>query len=188
MAISSSNKPADNDIVTPPTSTESEFSLNPEDPRPHYYICRNDKTLVPLIAVDELPPIIRLHRVPTSLTSAEIEEWDMARCGDIIDRAKNLYRIEFNINSNSYGQPNVSKPSTSPRSGNQKSSTDSAQNHSQESKDPTGKSKLHSDDHSEPTPEVPETEHSLNDQEQSNSPAGAGEAQVRFGDSSRNID
>ena len=102
MAISNANKSPEHVIETPPTSTESESSFSPEDPRPRYYICRDDKTLVPLIAVDELPPIIRLHGVPLSLAAADIEEWDMSRCGDVIDRAKNVYRIEFNTNSSSY--------------------------------------------------------------------------------------
>ena len=102
MAINNANKSPENGIETPPTSTGSESSFSPEDPRPRYYICRDDKTLVPLIAIDELPPIIRIHGVPLSLAAADIEEWDMSRCGDVIDRAKNVYRIDLDLNSSSY--------------------------------------------------------------------------------------
>lgn len=128
MAISNANKYSENAIETPPTSTDSESSFSPEDPRPRYYICRDDKTLVPLIAVDELPPIIRLHGVPLSLAAADIEEWDMSRCGDVIDRAKNLYRIEFNTNSSSYQSAHTRKPPGVSHKEKQKNPVDSAGN------------------------------------------------------------
>lgn len=143
MAINNANKSPEHVIETPPTSTESESSFSPEDPRPRYYICRDDKTLVPLIAVDELPPFIRLHGVPLSLAAAHIEEWDMSRCGDVIDRAKNLYHIEFNTNSSSYQSAQNRKPTAAPLKGKQKTPGDVSANgayaydHSQVDQDPS---------------------------------------------------
>ena len=128
MAFSKADKSPESVLETPPTSTESECSFSPEDPRPRYYICRDDKTLVPLIAVDELPPFMRIQGVPLSLAAADIEEWDMSRCGDVIDRAKKQYRIEFNTNSSSYQSARDRKPPAAPFKGKQKTPGDVSPN------------------------------------------------------------
>ena len=88
----------DRHLATPPDSSESEPSFSMNDPRPHFYIVRPDKTFVPLIAIDEINPMFRIHGVPVSLTADDIEEWRMARCGDQIDRPKNYYRMDFSTN------------------------------------------------------------------------------------------
>lgn len=81
--------------ITPPESTGSGTTFSSDDPRPHFYIVRPDMTFVPLIAIDELNPMLRIHGVPPSLTIDDIEDWNMARVGDQVDRPKNYYRIEF---------------------------------------------------------------------------------------------
>ena len=87
-------------LSTPPDSSASESSLSSDDPRPYFYIVRPDKTFVPLIAIDEINPMFHILGVPNSLTAGNIEEWNMARCGDQIDRPQNYYRIEFSTDGN----------------------------------------------------------------------------------------
>ena len=102
-------------LATPPDSLEFESSFSLDDPRPYYYIVRPDKTLVPLIAIDEINPVFCIHGLPTSLTANDIEEWNMARCGDEINRAKNYYRMDFSTNGNVKSHPahnNHCSPST----------------------------------------------------------------------------
>ncbi|KAL9105035.1 MAG: hypothetical protein Q9163_000048 [Psora crenata] len=87
-------------LSTPPSSSDSEISSASEYPRPHFYVVRPDKTFVPLIAVDEISPMVRIHGVPSSLTVETIEKWNMARCGDQLDRHCNYYRVEFSTHRN----------------------------------------------------------------------------------------
>ncbi|KAL9131283.1 MAG: hypothetical protein Q9217_000771 [Psora testacea] len=88
--------------TTPSSSSGSEMSSSSDCPRPHFYIVRPDKTFVPLIALDEISPTVRIHGVPSSLTADNIEKWNMARCGDQIDRPQKYYRIEFPTNERSH--------------------------------------------------------------------------------------
>ena len=82
--------------VTPPHSSGSEDSDSSDYPRPQYYIVRGDKTCVPLIAVDEISPAIRLRGIPLSLSGDDIEEWNMARVGDQVNRPKKYYSVQLN--------------------------------------------------------------------------------------------
>jgi len=74
-------------------------------PHPHYFVVRPDMTFVPLIAVDEINPMVRIIGVPLSLTSDMIDQWSMARCGDQIARHKNYYRLEIGSHTDSEPVP-----------------------------------------------------------------------------------
>ena len=67
-------------------------------------------TFVPLIAIDEINPMVRIHGVPPSLTTDEIEDWSMARVGDQIERPKNYYRIEFSTGGDGETNSIAQKP------------------------------------------------------------------------------
>ena len=55
----------------------------------------------------------------------------MSRCSDVIDRAKTLYRIEFNTKSSSYQSAHDRKPPAAPLKGKQKSPEDLTGNDAQ---------------------------------------------------------
>ncbi|MDI1489186.1 MAG: hypothetical protein OHK93_008464 [Ramalina farinacea] len=67
----------------------------------------------------------------------------MSRCGDVIDRAKTLYRIEFNTSSSSYQSAHNRKHPTAPLKGKQKTPEDFTANdahafdHPQTDQDPS---------------------------------------------------
>ena len=105
---------ANRHLSTPPDSSGSESSFSLDNPRPYFYIVRPDKTFVPLIAIDEINPMFHIRGVPTSLTADDIEEWNMARCGDQIDRPKNYYRLE--ISTHGDAKPRISTNRQSGRS------------------------------------------------------------------------
>ena len=71
-----SKAPASQGKVVMPTKDWSHM-------RHRYYIVRPEpnKTCVPMIALDELPPGFRLKGVPMTVTPQQIQEWDMARVG-----------------------------------------------------------------------------------------------------------
>ena len=60
----------------------------------------------------------------------------MSRCGDVIDRAKTLYRIEFNTNASSYQSAHNRKPPTAPLKGMQKTPGDFTGNNAHASDHP----------------------------------------------------
>ena len=64
--------------------------------RHRYYIVRPEpnKTCVPMIALDELPPGFCLKGIPLTVTPQQINAWDMARVGaDVI--LKDTFEVEF---------------------------------------------------------------------------------------------
>ncbi|KAG8529453.1 uncharacterized protein KY384_006090 [Bacidia gigantensis] len=80
---------------SPPESTGTEGFILSDYPRPRFYIVRPDKTFVPLIAVDEINPMLRLHGVPRALAIDEIDKWNLARVGDLVDRPGQYYSIDL---------------------------------------------------------------------------------------------
>lgn len=56
--------------LTPPTSTRSPATMS-NSPRPRYFISREDGTITPLIAVDELPPSLHIVGVPAKISPAK---------------------------------------------------------------------------------------------------------------------
>lgn len=65
-----------------------------DQPLPHFYIVRPDKSFVPLIAADEIDPMWRIKGVPATLSADLIRQWNMARCGDELERQKLKYQLE----------------------------------------------------------------------------------------------
>lgn len=63
--------------------------------RPHYFLVRPDKTAVPLIALDEIHADYHIAGVSKTLTTEEIEKWNMARVGDLVDHPNFYYHITF---------------------------------------------------------------------------------------------
>ena len=63
--------------------------------RPHYFLVRPDKTAVPLIALDEIHADYHIAGVSKALTTEEIEKWNMARVGDLVDHPNFYYHVTF---------------------------------------------------------------------------------------------
>lgn len=60
------------------------FKMDEEkNPRPRHYLVRPNKALIPLIAIDELPPILRPDGLPLNLDAETIDKWSLARVGDV---------------------------------------------------------------------------------------------------------
>ena len=50
---------------------------------PRHYVIRPNKAAVPLIAIDELPEMMRPDGIPVVLGAEAIDKWSMARVGDV---------------------------------------------------------------------------------------------------------
>lgn len=82
----------DQAVRTPPTSQSTPVSGTTSDPpRPCYFISRNDGTLTPLIAVDELPASIRIIGAPAVISPAATV--NMMSLG-VKDRSQYKYNVE----------------------------------------------------------------------------------------------
>lgn len=58
-------------LTTPPESTNPQQAVMSESLRPRWCVQRDDSTVVPLIAMDELPESVLLKGVPATLTVLE---------------------------------------------------------------------------------------------------------------------
>ena len=71
-----------------------------DSPRPSYFLVRNDGTLTPLVAVDELPPSIRIRGVPAVISYAKTQ--GMISLG-VAPRSEGRYILENSIPSSPSG-------------------------------------------------------------------------------------
>ena len=78
---------------------------------PHYFLVRPDKTAVPLIALDELHADYEISGVPGTLKTEEIEKWNMARVGDLVDHPNFCYHVTFLKKAASDTLPGIQQPS-----------------------------------------------------------------------------
>ncbi|KAI4132851.1 MAG: hypothetical protein LQ347_002426, partial [Umbilicaria vellea] len=87
-------------------SPDSEMS---DSPRPRYFLVRNDGTLTPLVAVDELPRNIRIRGVPAVVSLADTQGMislgvvARSECRYILERSS--YSSPSRIGTPSSGQP-----------------------------------------------------------------------------------
>lgn len=79
---------------SPPLTAQSMSVSNTAStsPRPQYFVSRVDGTLTPLIAVDELPPSVRIIGVPAVISQAET--LNMMSLG-VKDRSQSQYVVEM---------------------------------------------------------------------------------------------
>lgn len=87
-------------------TTASPHSEMSDSPRPRYFLVRYDGALTPLVAVDELPPSLRIRGVPAVLSYANTQ--GMVSLG-VVARSERRYILE----SSAYSSPNrVGTPSS----------------------------------------------------------------------------
>lgn len=92
----------------PPTTPSPDSEMS-DSPRPRYFLVRNDGTLTPLVAVDELPPTIRIRGVPAVVSFADTQ--GMISLG-VVARSERRYILESSSYSSAsrIGTPSSGQP------------------------------------------------------------------------------
>ncbi|MCJ1462765.1 hypothetical protein MMC07_001368 [Pseudocyphellaria aurata] len=100
----------DQSVCTPPFTSQPSPSLgtNSDLPRPRYFLARQDGTITPLVAVDELPDTVRIVGAPATISPAATV--NMMSLG-LVDRSQHKYIVETSTISVDSNPGKLSPPS-----------------------------------------------------------------------------